>query len=64
MLFDQISLHFACNFWPTMRVPLPTMRLPVLFSCDINAQILSGLPGRLYFEKKHSTFNFKPTLIF
>lgn len=46
MLFDRISLHFACNFSPTIRVP-------VCFSCDISAQILSGLRGKLYFEKRH-----------
>ena len=47
MLFDQMSLHFAC-----LRVPSPTIRVSVLFSGDINAQILSRSPERLYYEKK------------
>ena len=47
MLFDQMSLHFAC-----LRGPSPTVKVSVLFSGDTNAQTLSGSPERLYFEKK------------
>lgn len=53
-LIKYLYILLAIFFLTYSESTLPTLRTPVLFSCDISVQILLGLPGKLHFwEKAH-----------